>query len=89
MAMNIFSMTHLNELAKELPDPKKAAQFEEGYSPVIRLPIRDWNAVRDAEFPDREFEAHENAFVEFEIVMWSDTKGVSSPRWVLRGLVAM
>lgn len=87
--MNIFSLAHLNELAKELPDPRKAAQAEEGYSPVIRLPIRDWNAVRDSEHPDREFEAHANAFVEFELVMWKDTKGKKSARWVLRGLVAM
>ena len=87
--MNIFSLSHLNELAKELPDPKEAGLTEDGYSPVIRLPIRDWNAFRDADHPGREFEAHENAYVEFEIVMWKDTKGVSSPRWVLRGLVAM
>ena len=87
--MNIFSLSHLNEIAKELPDPKKALDAEDGYSPVIRLPIRDWNAVQDAEHPDREFEAHENAYVEFEIRMWKDTKGLSTPRWVLRGLVAM
>jgi hypothetical protein len=89
VTMNIFSLSHLNELVKELPDPKKAAQSEEGYSPVIRLPIRDGKAVRDAKHPDREFEAHANAFVEFEIVMWKDTKGRKFPRWVLRGLVAM
>ena len=87
--MNIFSLSHLIELAKELPDPKKVAQVEDGYSPVIRLPIKDWNAVRDADHPDREFEAHDNAFVEFEIVLWKDTKGRKFPRWVLRGLVAM
>ncbi len=87
--MNIFSLSHLNELAKDLPDPKKASQLLSGYSPVIRLPIHDWNAVRDADHPDREFEAHGNAFVEFEIVLWKDTKGRKSPRWVLRGLVAM
>jgi hypothetical protein len=87
--MNLFSLSHLNELAKELPDPAKAELAEDGYRPVIRLPIRDWNAVRDADHPDLEFEAHENAYVEFEMVMWKDTKGVSFPRWVLRGLVAM
>lgn len=79
----------MKELAKDLPDPRKAMHTEKGYSPVIRLPIRDWNAVRDADHPDREFEAHENAYVELEIVMWTDTNGVSFPRWVLRGLVAM
>ena len=89
IAMNLFSLEHLNELAKELPDPAKVQHAENGYRPVIRLPMRDWNAVRDADHPDREFEAHPNAYVEFEIVMWKDTKGVSSPRWVLRGLVAM
>ena len=87
--MNIFSLAHLNEVVKELPDPKEAAPAEGGYSTVIRLPIHDWNALRDADHPDREFEAHENDYVEFEIVMWKDTKGVSFPRWVLRGLVAM
>jgi len=87
--MNIFSLSHLNELAETLPDPREAAQAEGGRNAVIRLPIRDWNAVRDAEHPDREFEAHINAFVEFEIVQWKDTKGISAPRWVLRGLVAM
>ena len=87
--MNIFSLTHLDELVKELPDPMKAAQTEEGYGAVIRLPIHDWNAVRDADHPDRDFEDHENAFVEFEIIMMKDVKGISAPRWVLRGLVAM
>ena len=87
--MNLFSLTHLNELAKLLPDPEVKEDAEPGYSPVIRLPILDWNAVRDADHPDREFETHENGYVEFEIVMWKDTKGVSFPRWVLRGLVAM
>ena len=48
--MNIFSLTHLDELVKQLPDPNTAAHTEGGYSPVIRLPIRgDWNAVRDAD----------------------------------------
>ena len=87
--MNIFSLTHLNELANELPDPLKAAQAEDGYSAVIRLPIRDWNAVRDADHPDRDFEDHENAYVEFEIIMMKGAKGAICPRWVLRGLVAM
>jgi len=87
--MNLFSLTHLNELALGLPDPRESENSEQGYSPVIRLPIQDWNAVRDADHPDREFEAHDNAYVEFEIVMWKDTTGASFPRWVLRGLVAM
>ena len=87
--MNIFSLTHLDELVKELPDPMKAVHSEDGYSAVIRLPIRDWNAVRDADHPDRDFEDHENAYVEFEIIMMKDAKGVICPRWVLRGLVAM
>jgi hypothetical protein len=87
--MNIFSLTHLDELVKELPDPTKAARTDDGHSAVIRLPIRDWNAVRDADHPDRDFEDHENAYVEFEIILIKDAKGVSVPRWVLRGLVAM
>ena len=87
--MNIFSLTHLDELVKKLPDPKKAAEADVGYSPVIRVPIRDWNAVRDADHPDSDFEEHENPYVEFEIVMLNNPKGVKCPRWVLRGLVAM
>ena len=87
--MNIFSLTHLDELVKELPDPKKAAAAEEGYSTVIRVPIRDWNAVRDADHPDSDFEDHAYAYAEFEIVMLDDPKGEKCPRWVLRGLVAM
>ena len=88
-AMNIFSLTHLNELAKELQDPTKEEHAAPGYCPVVRLPIPDWTAVRDSDHPDREFEDHENAFVEFEILMWKDTKGICTPCWVLRGLVAM
>ena len=87
--MNLFSLSHLNELAKELPDPRMAAPAAKGYSPVIRLPIRPWDARREADHPEREFEAHAAAFVEFELVHWKDTRGMSSPRWVLRGLVAM
>jgi len=87
--MNIFSLSHLNELAKELPDPIRAIEAEEGYSRVLRLPIYDWNAVRNSDYPDRDFDNHENAFVEFEIMMLKDAKGESTPRWVLRGLVAM
>jgi hypothetical protein len=81
--MKLFSLSHLLELVKELPDPKSTQHR------VLRLPIRDWDAVRDADHPDREFETHENDYVEFEIVPWKDTNGVSNPRWVLRGLVAM
>jgi hypothetical protein len=87
--MNIFSLSHLLELVKELPDPKQFINANRGRSFVIRLPVRDWDAVRDADHPDREFEAHENPYVEFEIIQWKNTKGVGAPRWVLRGLVAM
>ena len=87
--MNIFSLDHLLELARELPDPRAFIKAGQHRSPVIRLPLRDWDAVRDAKHPDREFDAHPNAYVEFEIVQWRNTKGISSPRWVLRGLVAM
>jgi hypothetical protein len=87
--LNIFSLSHLLELAKQLPDPRLFAQAGQGRSSVVRLPLRDWDAVQDAAHPDREFEAHENAYVEFEIIQWKNTKGVSAPRWVLRGLVAM
>jgi hypothetical protein len=87
--MKIFSLSHLLELSKELPDPNEFISADRNRSFVFRLPVRDWDAVRDADHPDREFEAHENAHVEFEIVYWKNTKGVSRPRWVLRGLVAM
>ena len=82
-------MSHLLELAKELPDPSGFAEAERGRTAVIRLALRDWDAVRDADNPEREFDAHTNGFVEFEVVQWKNTKGVSAPRWVLRGLVAM
>lgn len=81
--MKLFSLSHVMELAQELPDPAKAQR------PVLRLPIRRWDAVRDAKHPDREFEVHENPYVEFEIVDWKDKNGAINRRWVLRGLVAM
>jgi hypothetical protein len=81
--MNIFSLTHLTELAKQLPDPMHAKH------PVIRLPLAKWDAIRDADHPAGEFEDHLNPFVEFEIVNWKNIKGISARRWVLRGLVAM
>ena len=87
--MNLFSLAHLNELAKKLPDPKKASRSGDGGRPVIRLQVMDGCALPSSNDPLREFEAHENAYVEFELVMWKDTLGASSPRWVLRGLVAM
>jgi hypothetical protein len=81
--MNIFSLTHLNSLAKQLPDPLLAK------NPVIRIPLEKWDAIRDADHPAGEFEDHLNPYVEFEIVNWKNIKGVASRRWVLRGLVAM
>jgi hypothetical protein len=87
--MKIFSLSHINELAAHLPDPLEATQAEAGYNAVLRLPLLDWDAVRDADHPEREFEAHKETFVEFEIVPWRDTKGATAPRWVLRGLVAI
>ena len=87
--MKIFSLSHLVELAMQLPDPAKAARAEVGYNSVVRLPVRDWDAVRDAEHPERQFDRHDDAFVEFELIRWKDTQGWSIPRWVLRGLVAI
>jgi len=81
--MKLFSLSHLTELARDLPDPNAAGHH------VLRLPLRDWNSVRDADHPDREFEIHVDDYIEFEIVRWKDSKGFSYPRWVLRGLVAM
>lgn len=81
--MNIFSLSHLNQLASKLPDPKNCLQR------VIRLPLSTWDPIDDADHPAGEFEDHRNPYVEFEIVPWKNIKGVSSPRWVLRGLVAM
>jgi hypothetical protein len=50
--------------------------------------VQDYAAFRDADHPEREFEAHENNFVEFEIILWKETRGVFSPRWILGGVVA-
>lgn len=77
------------ELAKQLPDPTKALPAQTGYNAVVRLPVPDWDAVRDADHPEREFDKHESPFAEFELIQWKDTKGRSIPRWVLRGLVAI
>jgi len=87
--MKIFSLSHLIELAAQLPAPEKAFPAEVGYAAVFRLPIHDWDAIRDADHPEREFETHQDAFVEFEAIPWKDTKGATSPRWVLRGVVAI
>ncbi len=87
--MKIFSLSHVLELAAKLPDPAKAARAEVGYNSVVRLPVLDWDAVRDAEHPERQFEQHDDAFVEFELIRWKDTRGRAVPRWVLRGLVAI
>ncbi len=81
--MNIFSLAHLKQLADKLPDPATSSQR------VIRLPLSAWDRIADAEHPAGEFEDHNNPYVEFEIVQWKNIKGISSPRWVLRGLVAM
>lgn len=87
--MKIFSLSHMIELAKQLPDPTAVLAAERGYNAVVRLPVPDWDAVRDADHPEREFDAHENPFVEFELIRWKDTRGRTFPRWVLRGLVAI
>jgi len=87
--LKIFSLSHLIEVAAQLPDPDKAAKAEVGYANVLRLPIRDWDAVRDAHHPEREFEAHKETFVDFDVIHWKDTRGVIVPRRALRGLVAI
>lgn len=81
--MNIFSLAHLNQLADKLPDPATADQL------VIRIPLTAWDPIADADHPAGEFEDHNNPYVEFEVVQWKNIKGIGSPRWVLRGLVAM
>lgn len=81
--MNIFSLTHLNQLARHLPDPAKAIR------PVVRIPLSAWDSIADADHPAGEFEDRQQPYVEFEVIQWKNIKGVSSPRWVLRGLVAM
>ena len=81
--MNIFSLAHLNQLARRLPDPAKAVH------PVLRIPIEQWDAIMDANHPSGEFETHAYPYVEFEVVQWKNSKGTSFPRWVLRGLVAI
>jgi hypothetical protein len=81
--MNIFSLSHLNYIAAKLPDPRLAPY------PVLRLPLEEWDAIDDVDHPAGEFEDHLHPYVEFEIVHWKNIKGVTAPRWVLRGLVAM
>ncbi len=81
--MNIFSRSHLNKLAHKLPHPTL------GGPRVIRLPLAEWDPIDDADHPAGEFEDHSNPYVEFELIEWKNIKGISSPRWVLRGLVAM
>jgi hypothetical protein len=44
---------------------------------------------KDAGHPGREFDVHEHNYVDFEIVRWKDTRGVTTPRWVLCGAVAI
>lgn len=87
--MKIFSLSHIIELATQLPDPVKTSPAAIGYNTVVRLPFLDWDAVRDADHPERQFEAHEDHYAEFELLEWKDTRGQSVPRWVLRGLVAI
>ncbi len=81
--MNIFSLAHLNKLAGRLPDPATAVHR------VIRVPLAAWDSIDDADHPAGEFEDRRNPYVEFEIVQWKNIKGISTPRWILRGLVAM
>jgi hypothetical protein len=87
--MKIFSFSRAVELALQSPNPASPCPEEVGYNSVLRLPIRDCDAVHDAGHPEREFEAHDDAFVEFELIRWKDTQGRSLPQWVLRGLVAI
>jgi hypothetical protein len=56
---------------------------------VIRLPLAEWDSIADVDHPAGEFEDHLNPYVEFELVQWKNIKGIASPRWVLRGLIAM
>lgn len=81
--MNIFSLAHLNQLAQQLPAPETSKER------VIRLPLEAWDVIDDGEHPAGEFEDHLHPYVGFEIVHWKNIKGISAPRWVLRGLVAM
>lgn len=81
--MNIFSLSHLNQLTRQLPDPATAPER------VLRISLDAWDPIDDAEHPAGEFEDHLNPYVEFEVIQWKNIKGISSPRWVLRGLVAM
>jgi len=87
--LKIFSLSHLNQIAAQLPCPIKLAPAERGYTAVIRLPLRDWDAAKDADHPGHEFDAHKDNYVEFEVVPWKDTRGVTTPRWVLCGVVAI
>lgn len=87
--MKLFSLSHLIELSAQLPAPTEQTPAERGYTPIIRLPLPNWDAVRDAKHPEREFDAHQKPYVEFEAIPWKDTRGVIAPRWVLCGLAAI
>ena len=87
--MNIFSLSHVVELAAQLPAPTLTGDAEAGYTMVIRLPVPKWDPIRDAAHPGRQFDVHDNDYVEFEVLPWTDSRGVISARWVLRGVVAV
>lgn len=76
-------------MTAQLPDPAAAAQAAPGFNAVIRLAIQNWDAVCDGDHPEREFDVHENPYVEFQLIRWKDKRGGTTPRWVLRGLVAI
>lgn len=87
--MKIFTLSHVVELVANLPDPAKFTAAESGYNAVVRIPIPSWDAVLDADHPERRFDVHEQPFMEFELIQWKDTRGRAAPHWVLRGLVAV
>lgn len=87
--MKIFSLSHLIELAPLLPDPSADTRADSGDAAVIRLPLRDWDAMRDADYAERKFDAYKHACVEVEAIPWKETRGATAPRWVLCGRVAI
>ena len=69
---------------------KLAPRIQHGFATlVIRLPVPKWDPIRDAAHPGRQFDVHDNDYVEFEVLPWTDSRGVISARWVLRGVVAV
>jgi hypothetical protein len=87
--VKIYSLSHLLQIARNLPDPQSAQKAHAGYSPVLRVQLDEADGVGYTDPGELTANGAPEPYVEFEIMQWTDANGVSRPRWVLRGLVAM